>query len=67
MAEMSWQRSSFSPDGGNNCVEVATATSTVALRESDAPAEVLTTSRGALLQLIRAVKAGAGPVRPPRP
>lgn len=59
MIEGKWQRSSFSPDGGNNCVEVAATGDGVALRESDSPTEVLVTDRGPLLSLICGVKAGA--------
>jgi len=56
-----WQRSSFSGGGGNNCVEVAATDSGVTLRESDSPTDVLVTGRGALLSLIRGVKAGTIP------
>ncbi|WP_149825244.1 DUF397 domain-containing protein [Streptomyces tailanensis] len=63
MAEDQWQRSSFSPDGGNNCVEVAATPDGVALRESDTPVEILTIGRGTLLGLIRGVKAGAPSAR----
>jgi hypothetical protein len=59
MTEKKWHRSSFCGGGGNNCVEVAATQKGVALRESDAPAEILITGRGALLSLIRGVKAGA--------
>jgi hypothetical protein len=58
VAESNWQRSSFCGGGGNNCVEVSAAPDGVALRESEAPAEILTTSRGALLSLILGAKAG---------
>jgi hypothetical protein len=54
---MRWLKSSFSGDGGNNCVELAATGDGVALRESDNPTEVLVTSRSALLSLIRGVKA----------
>ncbi|MFJ2260631.1 DUF397 domain-containing protein [Streptomyces sp. NPDC087844] len=56
--ESKWQRSSFSGGGGNNCIEVATTTNQVALRESDSPADVLILSRGALRSLIRRVQSG---------
>ncbi|MEU6388999.1 DUF397 domain-containing protein [Streptomyces sp. NPDC046939] len=58
MPELAWLKSSFSGDGGNNCVEVATTGNGVALRESDAPEDVLVTGRAALLSLIQGVKAG---------
>lgn len=57
--ELRWLKSSFSGDGGNNCVEVAVTSDGVALRESDSPTELLVTGRGALLSLIRGVKTGA--------
>ncbi|WP_328771446.1 DUF397 domain-containing protein [Streptomyces sp. NBC_00286] len=59
MINANWQRSSFSPDGGNNCVEVAATDDGVALRESDIPNELLTTGRTTLYSLIRSAKAGA--------
>lgn len=63
MPELRWLKSSFSGDGGNNCVEVAATRNGVALRESDSPAEILVTGRGALLSLIRGVKANAAFLR----
>ncbi len=53
-----WQRSSFCGGGGNNCVEVAATTHRVALRESDSPAEVITTERSALRALVLGLRAG---------
>lgn len=32
--EVAWRKSSFSPDNGGNCVEVASASSAVAIRDS---------------------------------
>ncbi|MFI1413811.1 DUF397 domain-containing protein [Streptomyces sp. NPDC020707] len=61
MAQVRWQRSSFSGDGGNNCVEVAATTNGVALRENDSATEVLATSQGALLSLIRGIKTATVP------
>ncbi|MFF7266636.1 DUF397 domain-containing protein [Streptomyces sp. NPDC008159] len=61
MTESNWQRSSFCGGGGNNCIEVSGTPSGVALRESEAPAEVLTTDRGVMQALILGVKAGSGP------
>ncbi|HCA85647.1 MAG TPA: DUF397 domain-containing protein [Streptomyces sp.] len=58
MTEDNWQRSSFCSGGGNNCVEVAATDNGLALRESESPARVLTTSRSAFGILIRNVKAG---------
>ncbi|MCX4589082.1 DUF397 domain-containing protein [Streptomyces sp. NBC_01549] len=57
MTEGKWQRSSFSPDGGNNCVEVAATAHGIALRESDSPAEVIATDQGALRALICELRA----------
>ncbi|WP_430727350.1 DUF397 domain-containing protein [Streptomyces beigongshangae] len=62
---MHWRKSSFSGDGGNNCVEVAAiGPSAVALRESDHPADVLTADRAALHALVRSLARRPGGVRP---
>ncbi|MFE9682378.1 DUF397 domain-containing protein [Streptomyces sp. NPDC006285] len=54
---MRWRKSSFSGDGGNNCVEIAAiGPESVALRESDNPADVLTTDRAALGALVRSLR-----------
>jgi hypothetical protein len=53
-----WQRSSFCGGGGNNCVEIAATREGIALRESDDPAQVVTTDRAGLRALITSVKAG---------
>ncbi|MFF2184067.1 DUF397 domain-containing protein [Streptomyces sp. NPDC058155] len=54
-----WVKSSFSGDGGNNCVEVAVAEQDgIALRDSTRPSQTFTTSRGAFLALVGGVKAG---------
>ncbi|MEV0278654.1 DUF397 domain-containing protein [Streptomyces sp. NPDC050610] len=59
MRELKWLKSSFSEAAGNACVEVATThTVGVALRESDCPTTVVTTSRPALGALLRRIKAG---------
>ncbi|MCQ8832508.1 DUF397 domain-containing protein [Streptomyces malaysiensis] len=56
---MTWRKSSFSgPGETNDCVELATAGGEIRLRESDAPADILTTTPGRLGTFIRAVKAG---------
>ncbi|MCX5525376.1 DUF397 domain-containing protein [Streptomyces bobili] len=40
-----WQKSSYSgPDDGNDCLELASTPTTLHLRESDAPATILTTT-----------------------
>ncbi|MEV0635305.1 DUF397 domain-containing protein [Streptomyces sp. NPDC050619] len=59
MPELHWLKSSYSGDGGNNCVEVAATSNGVAIRESESPTELLVTDRGALLSLIRGAKTGA--------
>ncbi|CAM5574400.1 hypothetical protein SALBM135S_05429 [Streptomyces alboniger] len=52
-----WQRSSFSGSGdGNNCIELATVSGAVHLRESDAPAIELAADVKALAQFLRAIK-----------
>jgi hypothetical protein len=62
MSQLRWQKSSFSEAGASNCVEVAadlTGTPTTRhLRESDAPATVVTTPPAALRALILSIKAG---------
>ncbi|WP_282794377.1 DUF397 domain-containing protein [Streptomyces sp. CC224B] len=62
MSGLRWVKSSFSDEGGNNCVEVAATADGIAIRESDTPAVMLTTDRGALLSLIRTVKSNATPL-----
>lgn len=59
MSELQWLKSSFSEDGGNNCVEVAAMEHNgIAVRESDSPALVITTNQAALRALISGVKTG---------
>ncbi|CAM5314886.1 hypothetical protein SALBM135S_06133 [Streptomyces alboniger] len=56
MPELQWTKSSFSEASGNNCVEVAaTGSAGIALRESESPADVITTDRAALEALIRSL------------
>ncbi|MFH8984715.1 DUF397 domain-containing protein [Streptomyces varsoviensis] len=52
-------------EGGNNCIEIAATGSTAALRESETPANVVSTNRAALSTLVLGIKAGN--VRVPRP
>lgn len=55
-----WQKSSFSgPDDGNNCVEVAATPLTLHLRESDTPADILTTAATPLAHLLHGIKTGS--------
>jgi hypothetical protein len=52
-------KSSFSDAGGNNCVEVAAAEGEgIAIRESERPDVILTTSQTALRALVLGVKIG---------
>lgn len=53
-----WQKSSFSGGGdGNTCVELATISGIVHLREGDAPATELIPAPEALAQFLRVIKA----------
>ncbi|ASQ97552.1 DUF397 domain-containing protein [Streptomyces sp. 11-1-2] len=55
-----WRKSSFSGNGeDNHCVELLPVDGKIKLRESDTPADILTTTPGPLGTFIRAVKAGA--------
>lgn len=63
--DLHWLKSSFSDEGGNNCVEIAThEDGGIALRESDSPAAIVSTNQAALRALVLGVKAGE--VGPPR-
>jgi hypothetical protein len=60
MAQLTWQKSSFSEGGADTCFEVAAGPGGITyVRESDDPATVVTTTPAALGAFIRAVKAGA--------
>ncbi|WP_413103712.1 DUF397 domain-containing protein [Streptomyces sp. Inha503] len=52
---------SAEPENGddNHCVELLPVDGKIKLRESDVPADILTTTPGGLRTFIRAVKAGA--------
>ncbi|TGA91586.1 DUF397 domain-containing protein [Streptomyces sp. MZ04] len=53
-----WQKSSFSGGGdGNTCVELATISGIIHLRESDDPTTELISAPSALAQLLRTIKA----------
>ncbi|WP_206507768.1 DUF397 domain-containing protein [Streptomyces chrestomyceticus] len=58
-SKLTWQKSSFSGGGGEQCVEIAEGAGAVFLRESDDPDIITTLSRGNLGTLLRHVKAGA--------
>ncbi|MEU3352213.1 DUF397 domain-containing protein [Streptomyces sp. NPDC037389] len=57
-SDITWQKSSYS-EGGEQCVEIAAAqTHTIAIRESDAPSEVVTTTPHRFRALITGVRSG---------
>ncbi|MFG2173358.1 DUF397 domain-containing protein [Streptomyces niveus] len=56
--EITWQKSSFSGGGGEQCVEIATHNGAILVRESDDPNTVTTTSRDKFAAFIAGVKAG---------
>lgn len=59
-----WQKSSYSSGGEReNCVELGRGPSTIHIRESDAPAIILTLTPHRLAALIRTVKAGTLDIR----
>ncbi|MGW0222676.1 DUF397 domain-containing protein [Streptomyces tendae] len=57
-----WRRSSYSGEGdGNNCVEIATSSTQVAVRDSKAPARAtLTFPRAAFTRFLATVEAPEG-------
>ncbi|MEU5639139.1 DUF397 domain-containing protein [Streptomyces milbemycinicus] len=57
MSTYLWRKSSFSGDA-SNCVNVAAANGNIAIRESDEPEAILTTTPAALRAFIRGTKAG---------
>ncbi|MFI7339846.1 DUF397 domain-containing protein [Streptomyces sp. NPDC050085] len=59
MSELQWLKSSYSGDGGNNCIELAaTPTGELALRESDAPRQILVAAPASLSALLDTIKSG---------
>ncbi|MBA6439743.1 DUF397 domain-containing protein [Streptomyces sp. GMR22] len=58
MSTYRWRKSSYSGDA-SNCVNVAADGNGIALRESDDPHVILTTTPAALRAFIRDAKAGA--------
>lgn len=61
MVELHWCKSSFSEDGGNNCIEVAATNEGVILRESEDPAHTLTARRAAFRALLGSIKTAREP------
>ncbi|WOX10147.1 DUF397 domain-containing protein [Streptomyces sp. N50] len=54
-----WQKSTFSDGGdGNTCVEIASTSTALHLRESDSPDTQLTTTPAPLTHLIHGIKSG---------
>lgn len=63
MSYVAWQKSSFSSgDPNTNCIEVASESNALRIRESDEPAHTLAPTGAALTGLLRHLK--AGDVRP---
>ncbi|MDJ0341191.1 DUF397 domain-containing protein [Streptomyces sp. H10-C2] len=54
-----WKKSSFSGEGGNNCIQLATTPAGVAIRESTDPGAIVTTTPVRLRAFLDAVKTGA--------
>ncbi|MFD6288278.1 DUF397 domain-containing protein [Streptomyces sp. NPDC060205] len=61
MSGLNWVKSSFSDEGGNNCVEVAVTEDGAALRESDEPGRILAVRPESLSALLAAVKQDHSP------
>lgn len=61
MHALTWQKSTYSPDGSNCVYVAATPTGQVHLRESDEPEVILITTRPRLGALIRTLKAHPTP------
>ncbi|MGW1762743.1 DUF397 domain-containing protein [Streptomyces sp. NPDC002073] len=57
-SEFTWQKSSFSGGGGEQCLHVAKDQDKILLCESDDPASIITTSPEKLAAFIAGVKAG---------
>ncbi|MFJ6984964.1 MULTISPECIES: DUF397 domain-containing protein [unclassified Streptomyces] len=54
-----WQKSSFSGGGeGNTCVELASFTGEIRLRESDTPAATLSMTPATLALLLQGIRSG---------
>lgn len=56
--EISWQKSSFSGGGGEQCVEVARHAEEILLRESDDPRVVTRTGRDEFAAFVQGIKTG---------
>jgi hypothetical protein len=58
MSEPTWVKSTFSETGGNNCLEVATVSDRIAIRESAEPDRSISIPTAGLRAFLRGVKAG---------
>ncbi|MDJ0341183.1 DUF397 domain-containing protein [Streptomyces sp. H10-C2] len=58
MPVSNWQKSSYCGEG-NNCIELATVDMHVVIRESTAPAAIITTTPARVRAFLEAVKAGS--------
>ncbi|MGY1456096.1 DUF397 domain-containing protein [Streptomyces sp. SS8] len=56
MPELTWQRSSYCGNGGNNCVEIAIDGDDIAIRDSNTPEQVITTSSATFRSFISRIK-----------
>jgi hypothetical protein len=64
--EIVWRKSSFSGNGGNNCLEVATVSDRIAIRESTDPERSISIRPETLRAFLRGVKAGEFDLGPNR-
>ncbi|WP_238782826.1 DUF397 domain-containing protein [Streptomyces monomycini] len=53
---MQWHKSSFSEDSGNNCVEIASTSARVVLRESDDLTRTIMTGPSVFRDLLIGIK-----------
>lgn len=63
LPELRWTKSSYSEAAGNACVEVATSSNGIAVRDSKRPADVIVMGRAsfdALIESLRSVSLGTG-------
>ncbi|MFI9204104.1 DUF397 domain-containing protein [Streptomyces sp. NPDC053048] len=57
-SDRTWQKSSYSGGGGEQCVEVAAHADVIWVRESDQPNAIAATGRSAFAALLAGVRAG---------
>ncbi|MEU1823429.1 DUF397 domain-containing protein [Streptomyces abikoensis] len=58
-SDIAWQKSSYSGGGGEQCVEISAHPHTIAIRESDIPTVVVTTTPPRFRALIASVRGRA--------